>query len=180
MTQTRTTRPAIERLTVALRANEEALQSAPAHASVIRPTVRTTLVEGTPTRVHVQSGQHAFTIDEPTSLGGDDTGANPVEHLLAALGACQVISYQVWAAKLGIVIDSVDVTLTGELDVRGFFGLDENVRPGFRSVHVDAHVCGPEEPQRYQELTRVVERYCPVLDVFNDGVPVTSKVTHAA
>lgn len=126
------------------------------------------------------AGQHAFTIDEPASLGGDDSGASPVEHLLAALGSCQVISYQVWAAKLAIAIDSIDIDVTGDLDVRGFFGLDQDVRPGFNSVHVQARITGPETRERYEELTQIVERHCPVLDVLTAGVPVTSRVTYTA
>ncbi len=65
-------------------------------------------------------------------------------------------------------------------DVRGFFGLDKTVWPGLQSVHVEAHITGPEDPDRYHELTSVVERHCPVLDVLSDGTPVTSTVTHAA
>jgi uncharacterized OsmC-like protein len=45
--------------------------------------------------VRVHASSHIFTIDEPESLGGTDNGANPVEHLLASLGACQVITFQV-------------------------------------------------------------------------------------
>ncbi|MGI5952246.1 MAG: OsmC family protein [Brooklawnia sp.] len=180
MTQTLSSTTALERLAEILRANDEALVNTPPPAGVIEPTVRASLVQGTTTRVQVHSGRHQFTIDEPASLGGDDHGANPVEHLLAALGSCQVISYQVWAAKLGLEVDSIDINLTGTLDVRGFFGLDANVRPGFQSIHVEASITGPEDPERYRELTSVVERYCPVLDVLNEGTKVTAEVTHAA
>lgn len=180
MTQTLTTTTALDRLAVALHASVTALESSPSTPATIRPRVRTALVGGTPTRVQAHAGQHAFTIDEPATLGGDDTGASPVEHLLAALGSCQVISYQVWAARLGIVIDTIDIDVTGALDVRGFFGISDSVRPGFASVHVEAFIAGPETPERYAELTELVERYCPVLDILSNGVSVTSNVTHAA
>ena len=179
MTTTATTTDALGRLADALQANEDALSTAPASAATIRPRVRTSLIAGTPTGVESTAGRHTFTIDEPASLGGDYAGASPVEHLLAALGSCQVISYQVWAAKLGIALDSIDIDVTGDLDVRGFFGLDKEVRPGFNSVQVEAHITGPESRERYEELTRTVERYCPVLDVLTAGVPVTASVTYA-
>ena len=179
MSATLTTNSALDRLASALQANADALATAPASAATIRPRVRTSLIAGTPTGVLAGAGRHTFTIDEPATLGGDDTGANPVEHLLAALGSCQVISYQVWAAKLGIAVDSIDIDVTGDLDVRGFFGLDDTVRPGFNTVQVEAHITGPEPLERYEALTRVVERYCPVLDVLTVGVPVTSRVTYA-
>lgn len=139
---------------------------------IIRPEVRTTLVTGTATEVSVQAGAHRFTIDEPAGLGGTDKGANPVEHLLGALGACQVITFQVWADKLGIAVEGIDIELTGELDLRGFFGIDPNVRPGFTSIDVAVQISGPDTEERYQELVDAVERHCPVLDSLGNHVAV--------
>ncbi|MDN5798241.1 MAG: OsmC family protein [Intrasporangium sp.] len=139
---------------------------------LIRPEVRTTLVTGTATQVRVEASSRSFTIDEPESLGGTDKGANPVEHLLAALGACQVITFQVWAQKLDIQLDEVDIALAGEIDLRGFFGLAEGVRPGFESIDVSVQLSGPETPERYDELTQAVEEHCPVLDGLGNTVPV--------
>lgn len=139
---------------------------------IIRPVVRTTLVTGTATEVTVQAGAHRYTIDEPAGLGGTDKGANPVEHLLGALGACQVITFQVWADKLGIAVEEIDIALTGELDLRGFFGIDPGVRPGFSSIDVAVQISGPETQERYEELVETVERHCPVLDSLGNQVPV--------
>ena len=47
--------------------------------------------------------------------------ANPAEYALAALGSCQAITYRVWAAQLGIKLDKVDVSIDGEIDLRGFW-----------------------------------------------------------
>ncbi|TWP34234.1 OsmC family protein [Leekyejoonella antrihumi] len=149
-------------------------------AQIIRPEVRTTLVTGTPTEVSVQAGSHAFTIDEPAGLGGTDKGANPVEHLLAALGSCQVISFQVWAQQLGITLDQVDIALTGTLDLRGFFGLNDSVRPGFESIDVSVQLSGPESKERYQELADAVEEHCPVLDTLGGlGTATPVRTTYA-
>lgn len=142
----------------------------------ISPQVRTSLVKGTATQVSVRAGGHVFTIDEPEDLGGADAGANPIEHLLAALGSCQVITYQVWADKLDLRLDEVDITLTGEVDLRGFFGLDAGVRPGFGSIEVEVRLSGPEPAYRYDELVRQVERHCPVLDNLSTPVPVTTTI----
>lgn len=169
--------PAADALQQLVSQTSAAVAADPALA-VITPAASSGLARGTTTEVRVSAGRHSFTIDEPPTLGGTDLGANPVEHLLAALGACQVITYRVWAAKLGIALDSVDVDVTGRLDVRGFFGVDPSVRPGFESLEVSAVVSGPEDPERYRELTRVVEEHCPVLDVLLNGVPVASTVTY--
>src|SRR5699024_7554621 len=138
------------------------------------------LTPGTNTAVAISAGTHEFVIDEPPALGGDDTGANPVEHLLAALSACQIITVKVWAAKLGLTVDTVEVKARGNLDLRGFFGVDPSVRPGFQGIEVDLQLAGPESEEAYAELIRVVEAQCPVLDNLTAGVPVTTRASVTA
>src|SRR5580658_7522060 len=71
--------------------------------------------------------QFSLTVDEPTSLGGTDTGPNPVELVLAALATCQEITYRAYATALGIPLESVSVKLEGALDLRGFFAVKDGV-----------------------------------------------------
>lgn len=115
---------------------------------------------------------HRVTVDEPASLGGANVAANPVEYALAALGSCQAITYRFWASHLGISFDTLSVDVEGDLDVRGFFGIDPTVRPGCDNVRVTVRITGPETAERYQELQRVVDEHCPVLDLFANPVPV--------
>jgi uncharacterized OsmC-like protein len=128
------------------------------------------------TEVDVRIRDHELTIDEPPSLGGADAGANPVELVLAGLGGCQAIALRVWATKLGIPFDSVRVVVEGDLDVRGFFGVDDEVRPGYGGVRVTAYVSGPETPERYAELYEAVEAHCPVQDIIANPVPVATEL----
>lgn len=160
----------INATTIAIENNQE--------LAVVRPITSSTLVAGTTTQVTVRSGAHEFTIDEPAALAGTNLGASPIEHLLAALGSCQVITYQVWAAKLGITIDTVEVTVAGDLDVRGFFGLDPDVRAGFQSIDLAVKLTGPETDERYAHLTKLVDEHCPVLDVLTVGVPVRASLSY--
>lgn len=51
-------------------------------------------------QVKVKSRNFEITVDEPNNLGGTDTGMNPVEMVLGALGACQAIVARVFARKL--------------------------------------------------------------------------------
>lgn len=125
------------------------------------------------------SRQHAYVVDEPASLGGDDSAANPVEVALGALISCQVVTYRFWAARLGIRLDDVAVTAVGDLDVRGFFGLDDDVRPGFGDVRLEVRVTGPEPAERYAELHATVDEHCPVLDLLRNPTPVRTTLTTA-
>lgn len=120
----------------------------------------------------VQAGKHAFTIDEPAGLAGDDEAASPVEIALGAFIACQVVVYRLYAQNLGIAIDTIDAVAEGDLDVRGLFGIDENVRPGFSEIRLTVRISGPDTDARYQELRRLVDANCPVLDLFANPTPI--------
>jgi len=132
------------------------------------------------TEVDIRTGVHTFKVDEPPALGGANVAANPVQFALASLGSCQAITYRFWAEQLGIAFDSLSVRVEGDLDIRGFFGFDDAVRPGFSAIRVEVTVTGPESPGRYQELAAAVDAHCPVLDLFKNPVPVTRALTASA
>jgi uncharacterized OsmC-like protein len=124
----------------------------------------------------VHARGHSLTVDEPPILGGSDLGANPVEHALIALASCQAITYRFWAVKLGIELDGLDVVAEGDLDVRGFFGFDDSVRPGFTAIRLKVTPRGPEPAERYQQLADAVDAHCPVLDLFSHVTPIERTV----
>ena len=95
-----------------------------------------------------------------------------MEYYLASLLSCQVVTYRVWAEKLGIVVDDIKAKAEGDLDVRGFFGFDDDVRPGFGEVRVVVTVTGPETRERYEELQQAVDDHCPVLDLTRNPTPI--------
>jgi len=115
---------------------------------------------------------HCLTVDEPESFGGTDTGPNPVEIILAALGTCQEITYRAFAAALGIPINAVSVKLEGDLDLRGFFAVDDDVRPGYQSVKGTVRIDSEASEEELQQLKQVVDAHCPVLDIIRNPVPV--------
>lgn len=122
-----------------------------------------TILDGV--RCHAEIRQHELTIDEPMGIGGTDAGPNPVEIVLAALGTCQAITYRVWAAMLNIELDEVRFETEGDIDLNGFFGLSNDVRPGFSSIRHRVVLIGAEDEARYRELADAVDRHCPVLDI---------------
>jgi putative redox protein len=83
------------------------------------------------------------------------------------------------ADKLGIVLEGVQVDVEGDLDLRGFFGFAEGVRPGYKDVRVTVTLTGPESDETYARLTEEVDAHCPVLDMFSAPVPVTTQVLTA-
>ena len=116
--------------------------------------------------------EHRLTIDEPESLGGTDAGPNPVELVLAALGTCQEITYRAYATALGIPLDHVSVRIDGDIDLRGFFAVDDSVRAGYQSIKGTVTLRSSAPEAELQKLRSVVNAHCPVLDVLTNPVPV--------
>ena len=116
--------------------------------------------------------QFTVGVDEPAGLGGQDTAPNPVEYVLAALGACQEITYRLYADALGIPLNGVSVKLAGAIDLRGFFNVDDSVRPGFQAIRADVVLDSPASDADLARLKEVVDRHCPVLDILRNPTPV--------
>ncbi len=116
-------------------------------------------------------------VDEPPDLGGADAAANPVELLLVALGACQEIMYSAYASVMGVQLNSVKVNLRGYLDLRGLFGMDAAVPPGYQKIIFETTVDSPADIETLKKLVETVESHCPVLDTLVRAIEVSGQVT---
>ncbi|MCZ6454212.1 MAG: OsmC family protein [Alphaproteobacteria bacterium] len=119
-----------------------------------------------------------ITVDEPESLGGTDTGPNPVELILGALASCQEITYRAFAEALEIPLDNVSVRIEGDLDLRGFFAVNDNVRAGFQDIRGIVELDSSASEEELAQLRKIVDAHCPVLDILRKPVPVSLEVNH--
>ena len=100
---------------------------------------------------------------------GKNEGANPVEFVLHALAACVTTSLVYHAAARGITLESVESQLEGDLDLRGFLGLSDQVRRGYKEIRVKFNVKSDASPEQLEELTK----FSPVYDIISNAVPVS-------
>lgn len=131
---------------------------------------RTTVVDFYGAR-QVIAHRQTFTMDadEPAILAGNDHGANPVEHLLHALASCLTTSMVAHAAVRGIRIEEMESTLEGDLDLRGFLGLDARTPKGYTAIRAGFRVkAAPEDLSKIRELAA----FSPVFNTLVSGVPV--------
>jgi uncharacterized OsmC-like protein len=111
--------------------------------------------------------------DEPPILAGNDDGANPVEHLLNALAACVTTSMVAHAAVRGIYIEALESELEGDIDLRGFLGLDEDVPKGFTDIRMKFRVKSDiSNMDRLKQLTA----FSPVFNTITQGANVDIQV----
>ncbi|MEX0804370.1 MAG: OsmC family protein [Candidatus Binatia bacterium] len=113
-----------------------------------------------------------FTIkaDEPLELLGENTSANPQELLMAALNACITVGYVAGAAVNGITLSKLEIETTGRLDLRGFLGLDANIKPGYESIQYVVRIAGNATPEQFKEIHENVIKTSP--NYFNVSQPV--------
>jgi uncharacterized OsmC-like protein len=117
----------------------------------------------------------AFSIDadEPNIAAGNDSAPNSMEYVLHALATCLTGTLVYHAAVQGIEIESVESSYTGDMDVRGLFGLADDVRSGFNNVTVNMRVKSEATPE---ELTTLA-LHSPVYDIVSSALPVQFNLT---
>lgn len=111
--------------------------------------------------------------DEPLIAAGHDSAPNALEYVLHALASCLTGSMVYHASVRDIRIDAVESSYTGDMDVRGLFGLAEDVRKGFNKVSVKMRV---KSQASVDELTECA-MFSPVYEMVSKALPVEFKLT---
>ena len=114
-------------------------------------------------------------IDEPSELGGTNRFANPQEHLLAALNACMTVGYVAQCAVRGITLESLEIETDGEIDLRGFLGIDPAVPPGYKKLNYVVRIKGSGTKEEFAAIHEAVMATSP--NFHNVSRPVDLKPT---
>ncbi len=109
--------------------------------------------------------------DEPGTLGGTDSGPNPVEQILAAYGNCLAVGYAANATVAGIEIKDLSIELEGDIDLHTFLGLKEG-NAGYDNITVKVNIDTDASPEALQELHDKVSNTSPVGHTLGRAIPV--------
>lgn len=114
----------------------------------------------------------SFTIvtDEPHEFLGTNAAPNPQELLMSAVNACMVVGYVAQASIRGITLDACRIESEGELDLRGFLGLDESVPAGYRRLTFTVSLEGDGTREQYEDIHQAVMATSP--NYFNMVQPI--------
>ena len=109
---------------------------------------------------HVER-RFSIDVDEPFELGGTNRFANPQEHLLAALNACMMVGYVAQCAVRGINLENLEIETEGDIDLRGFLGLDPRCRAGYESLRYTVRIRGDGTREQFEEVHAAVMATSP-------------------
>lgn len=66
----------------------------------------------------------------------------------------------------------METSFSGDLDLHGFLGLDENVRNGYEKIKVVFKIKTDAQKEKLQELVQLVQKRSPVFDIVSCPTPV--------
>ena len=115
----------------------------------------------------------AFEIDEPPVLCGFNLGANPVEYLLVALSGCLTTSLIAHASAKGIEIKKVESRYEGDIDLRGFLGISEEVPVAYQEIRVYFKIDADVSEDEREELIQMAQKYSPVFNSITKPISVS-------
>ena len=113
---------------------------------------------------------HKIVADEPCELLGSDGAPNPQELLMAAVNACMTVGYVAGAATKGITLNTLQIRTSGNLDLRGFLGLDDKVPAGYETLNYEVLIKGNGTPEQFEEIHQTVMKTSP--NYFNLNRPI--------
>ena len=156
-------RQAIESLSAAISADPSK-----AKAKVVPATAR--LTEGLTCEVTGPQGQRMAT-DMPPAMGGAASAPNPGWYMRGAMASCAATVIAMRAAKLGITLETLEVTVESDSDHRGLLGLDEKISAGQSALRMAVKIRADADPKTLRELVTWAEAHSPVGCTVKDSPP---------
>ena len=114
----------------------------------------------------IEDGPWRLTVGIGEKGGGNNAGPSPGTFGRGALGSCLAIGYSMWAARLGVPINALEVAIEADYDVRGELGVADDVAPGYLQVR---YVITVDSSASREDILRVLDtadKYSPYRDVF--------------
>jgi uncharacterized OsmC-like protein len=124
----------------------------------------------------VEDGPWKFSAGMTEKYGGRNAGPNPGVYGRAALGSCLAIGYGMWAARLEIPIRSLTVEVRARYDVRGEFGIDDSIRPGYLDIVYIVTIDTDAADADVHRMLDAADAHSSLLDDFRNPVPASRDV----
>lgn len=129
-------------------------------------------------QAQVQAGQHTLIADEPESLGGQDSGPEPYELLLSALGSCTAITLRMYANHKQLPVEKIEVTVKYAKVLEGDISLPEPPQKPTEQLHTLISLTGDLSPGQVKRLEEIAKK-CPVHKSLSPAFTILTEATLA-
>lgn len=109
----------------------------------------------------VFTDHHHWFADEPTKMGGQNSGPDPYEHLLAALGACTAMTIRMYANHKKLPLEHVEVSLSHERNYVDDARQSEDENSKMEALIRKVQLIGPLSEEEKTRILHIADR-CPV------------------
>ncbi len=158
------------------RAFERKVRALTARPFIATGTAKTCVTLDRNLRCLVSDGDWDMVVDMHTNYAGDNTGPNPGVLVRGAFASCLAVGYAMWAARLGVVLDSLEVTVEADYDARGEFAVDESVDPGYQAVRYTVRVESESTDTEVMQVLDTADRYSSIRDLYARSIPIERSV----
>jgi uncharacterized OsmC-like protein len=111
--------------------------------------------------------------DFPNQLSGQGRGLTVCEYCMGSLAACLAQTIVAHASSKGIQIDSINIDVEGDVDMRGFTGISNDVRPGAQQFRVNMNIkSNSASKEQIDELREIGKKFSPAFDTLTNGTSV--------
>src|SRR5215207_4979613 len=135
--------------------------------SIAQRTGRTTVRLKPGLECEVEDGRWKLTVGMGPNSGGSDAGPSPGTLGRGALGSCLAIGYAMWAARLRVPIDGLQVEIQADFDSRGELGMSDDIPPGYLQVRYIVSVTSTASEADIRRVIDTADKYSPFRDVFS-------------
>jgi putative redox protein len=130
-------------------------------------------------QVKITAGRHEWTADEPTGVGGTDTGPNPYELLLGGLAACICVTIAMYCRHKGLTLNSIDASFRfSRIHADDCEHCDDDTAGFLDHIESNVRIDGEFDESQRKRLAQIATR-CPVHRTLANGVIFKDNATFA-
>jgi len=159
----------------AVAARDAKIESGQATAQALRATVT---AEGRSGIRRIRIRDHQVLTDSPPSFAGYDLGPSSPELQLGVLGSCLNHSFLIQAAAQDVPIESLTVTVEGQIDPRAGRAGHEDTPVQPHAIRYTVEIVSQASAARIGALAEAVDRYCPILNLIRGAQTLTGSIRH--
>ncbi len=125
--------------------------------------------------VEIRQGDHVWYADEPTDVGGTDTGPNPYDLLLSAVAACSCITLSMYCQRKGWALHSISAKYEHDkVHVDDCEDCDSDLSGRIDRIRSEIFIEGDFDDEQRSRLIEVAQK-CPVHKTVDNGVAFTTE-----